>query len=75
MNILPANIAERLQAAPQSIADHFEEASILFADVVDFTPMSSRLNAREVVEMLDRLFTSFDAVADRQRARRAGAGG
>jgi guanylate cyclase len=64
-NILPGEIAERLQVEPQAIADHFDEASILFADVVDFTPMSSRLDASEVVEMLDRLFTSFDAVADR----------
>jgi len=64
-NILPGDIAERLQAQPHSIADHFDEVSILFADVVDFTPMSSRLDAREVVGVLDRLFTSFDAVADR----------
>jgi len=64
-NILPGEIAERLQIEPQAIADHFDEASILFADVVDFTPMSSRLDAREVVGILDRLFTSFDAVADR----------
>jgi len=64
-NILPDEIARRLQAEPQAIADHFESASILFADVVDFTPMSSRLDAREVVAVLDRLFTSFDEVADR----------
>jgi len=64
-NILPEEIAERLQVEPQSIADHFDEASILFADVVDFTPLSSRLDAREVVDLLDRLFTSFDAVVDR----------
>ncbi|MGH3066155.1 MAG: adenylate/guanylate cyclase domain-containing protein [Gaiellaceae bacterium] len=64
-NILPEEIAERLQVEPQSIADHFDAASILFADVVDFTPLSSRLDAREVVGLLDRLFTSFDAVVDR----------
>ncbi|MGH3066147.1 MAG: adenylate/guanylate cyclase domain-containing protein, partial [Gaiellaceae bacterium] len=62
---LPEEIAERLQVESQSIADHFDEASILFADVVDFTPLSSRLDAREVVDLLDRLFTSFDAVVDR----------
>jgi adenylate cyclase len=37
----------------------------LFADVVDFTPLASRLNAREVVGLLDRLFTSFDELVDR----------
>jgi adenylate cyclase len=65
LNVLPAEVAQRLQSNPNSIADHFDDASILFADVVDFTPLSSRLNAREVVELLDRLFTSFDELVDR----------
>jgi guanylate cyclase len=65
LNVLPADIARRLQSAPHSIADHFDDASILFADVVDFTPLSSRLDAREVVGLLDRLFTSFDELVDR----------
>jgi adenylate cyclase len=65
LNVLPAEIAQRLQSDPSSIADHFEDASILFADVVDFTPLSSRLDAREVVGLLDRLFTSFDELVDR----------
>ncbi len=65
LNILPAEVAERLQSDPTSIADHFDEASILFADVVDFTPLSSRLDAREVVGILDRLFSTFDELVDR----------
>jgi guanylate cyclase len=65
LNVLPAEVAERLQSDPHAIADHFDEASILFADVVDFTPLSSRLDARDVVGLLDRLFTSFDELVDR----------
>jgi guanylate cyclase len=65
LNVLPAEVAERLQADSHSIADHFDEASILFADVVDFTPLSDRLDAGEVVGLLDRLFTSFDELVDR----------
>jgi adenylate cyclase len=65
LNVLPAEVAQRLQSDRGSIADHFDDASILFADVVDFTPLSSRLDAREVVELLDRLFTSFDELVDR----------
>jgi adenylate cyclase len=65
VNVLPAEIAQRLQSDPYSIADHFDDASILFADVVDFTPLSSQLDAREVVGLLDRLFTSFDELVDR----------
>ena len=65
LNILPEEVAQRLQAEPNPIADHFDDASILFADVVDFTPLASRLDPREVVGMLDRLFTAFDELVDR----------
>jgi guanylate cyclase len=65
LNVLPEEIAQRLQSDPNAIADHFDDASILFADVVDFTPLSARLDAREVVALLDRLFTSFDELVDR----------
>jgi adenylate cyclase len=65
LNVLPADVAQRLQSDPNSIADHFDDVSILFADVVDFTPLASRLDAREVVGLLDRLFTSFDELVDR----------
>jgi guanylate cyclase len=65
LNVLPADVAQRLQSDPNSIADHFDEVSILFADVVDFTPLAGGLDAREVVGLLDRLFTSFDELVDR----------
>ncbi len=65
LNILPSSIAEKLKAQTRPIADHFGSASILFADVVDFTPWSERLQPAEVVGHLDRLFTHFDALAER----------
>jgi adenylate cyclase len=65
LNILPGPIAERLKAATQTIADHFEAVSIVFADVVDFTPLSQRLLPAEMVRILDRLFTDFDALVER----------
>jgi len=64
MNILPSSIAERLKAASQTIADHFESASILFADVVDFTPLAQGLPPAETVGMLDQLFSRFDALVE-----------
>jgi adenylate cyclase len=70
LNVLPAEVAQRLQSDPNSIADHFDDVSILFADVVDFTPLSSRLDAREVVGVLDRLFTSFDELVDRHEVEK-----
>jgi adenylate cyclase len=65
INILPRAIAEKLKANPQTIADSFTSASILFADVADFTPMSERLSPARVVEMLDQLFGYFDELAER----------
>jgi len=65
MNILPGSIAERLKAASQTIADHFDSASILFADVVDFTPLAQRLPPAEVVGILDQLFSRFDTLLER----------
>ena len=70
LNILPEEVAQRLQTEPHAIADHFDDASILFADVVDFTPLASRLDAREVVGLLDRLFTSFDDLVDGYRVEK-----
>jgi guanylate cyclase len=65
LNILPRSIADKLKAESQPIADHFESASILFADVVDFTPWSEHRTPVEVVGYLDRLFTHFDKLAER----------
>jgi adenylate cyclase len=65
LNILPRAIAEKLKAEPQTIADQFPAASILFADVADFTRMSARLPPAEVVGVLDRLFRHFDTLAER----------
>src|SRR5215218_137630 len=65
LNILPRSIADRLKAETRTIADQFSSASILFADVVDFTPLSDRLPPAEVVGLLDRLFSHFDVLAER----------
>ena len=65
INILPGSIAERLKVATQTIADHFDAATILFADVVDFTPLAQRLPPAEMVGILDHLFSRFDALVER----------
>jgi adenylate cyclase len=66
LNILPRSIADRLKAETQPIADQIGSASILFADVVDFTPWSERLPPAEVVGYLDHLFSHFDELAERR---------
>jgi len=64
LNILPRSIADRLKDERQPIADQFPSASILFADVVDFTPWSQPLPPAEVVGYLDHLFSHFDELAE-----------
>jgi guanylate cyclase len=64
-NVLPGSIAKRLKVATGSIADHVDSASILFADVVDFTPLAQRLSPAEVVGTLDQLFSLFDTLVER----------
>ena len=64
-NILPRSIAERLKTDHQMIADHFDAASVVFADVVNFTPFAQEHPPAEVVGVLDRLFSGFDALVER----------
>lgn len=65
LNILPKEIAPRLKNNPGTIADHFDCASILFADIVNFTPWSEELPPNEMVAMLNELFSYFDALVDK----------
>ncbi|HJP89772.1 MAG TPA: adenylate/guanylate cyclase domain-containing protein [Candidatus Limnocylindrales bacterium] len=67
LNILPGSIAERLKGSPHTIADQFGAASVLFADVVDFTPRTKDVPPAEVVGILDKLFGEFDTLAERYR--------
>lgn len=65
LNILPKNIAERLKNDPKVIADGFPVATVLFSDIVGFTPMSEKLSPAELVAVLNQLFTGFDRIAAR----------
>jgi class 3 adenylate cyclase len=64
-NVLPEPIAERLKAGERVIADHFDQASVLFADVVDFTPFAESRTPQQIVAVLNELFTGFDRLAER----------
>ncbi len=64
-NILPDEIAERLKDSSASIAEHFDHASVLFADVVSFTPMSAQMSPAELVAMLNDVFSEFDQLVER----------
>lgn len=65
LNILPKEIAAILKNESRTIADHYSEVSILFADMVGFTPLSARLAPVEVVELLNEAFSYFDSLLDK----------
>lgn len=65
-NLLPEKIAARLKRAPdRTIADSLPRVAILFADIVDFTPRAARMTPEEVVAFLNRIFSAFDALAEK----------
>jgi len=63
LNILPGPIADRLKQKPEVIADGYSEVTILFADIVDFTRLSSHANPVEVVRVLNDIFSDLDDLA------------
>ena len=65
LNILPKEIAAILKNESRTIADHYEEASVLFADMVGFTPLSAQLPPVEMVELLNEVFSFFDSLLDK----------
>ena len=65
LNVLPRGIADRLKAGEGTIADAHPAVTVLFADVVDFTPYAERTAPADVVRVLDRIFSAFDDVAGR----------
>jgi guanylate cyclase len=65
LNILPRDVSETLKREQRTIATHHPSASILFADVVNFTPMAATMTPLELVELLNEVFHCFDGLVDR----------
>jgi adenylate cyclase len=65
LNVLPATIARQLKEAPGVIAEGFDAVTVLFADIVGFTAFAEARPPEEVVAVLNRLFSTFDELADR----------
>jgi adenylate cyclase len=63
LNVLPAPVAARLKRDEGIIADSHDAVTVLFADIVGFTPLAERLAPTEVVALLDRVFARWDALA------------
>jgi adenylate cyclase len=64
LSILPASVAERLKRGETDVTDYFDEATVLFADLVNFTSFASKTNAATAVQLLNQVFNAFDQVVD-----------
>src|SRR6266516_541760 len=62
--ILPDDIVTSLRKGKSNIADHFEDATVIFADVVGFDKITARMKAYEIVACLNQLFSEFDELAE-----------
>ncbi|HEX4391486.1 MAG TPA: adenylate/guanylate cyclase domain-containing protein [Mycobacterium sp.] len=65
LNILPKEISEALKTEPRAIAAHYDEASILFADIVGFTPMAATMLPLTLVDLLNDVFECLDDLVDK----------
>jgi class 3 adenylate cyclase len=65
LNILPSPIANRLRNGEPLIADRFDDVTLMFADIVEFTRLSASMSPHELVGVLNEVFTVFDGLVDR----------
>ena len=65
LNIRPGPIAERLKNEKQTIADGFADVTVMFVDIVNFTKLAEGMTPQEVFAMLNRIFSSFDELAEK----------
>ena len=65
LNILPEAIAEQLKENQETIAEGFAEVTVMFADIVGFTKLASRVSPTELVHLLNDIFSRFDLLAER----------
>ncbi|MEG4803408.1 adenylate/guanylate cyclase domain-containing protein [Microcoleus sp. ARI1-B5] len=65
LNILPAAIIENLKTGESSSAERFESATVLFADIVDFTSLAARISPLELVNFLNKIFSKFDELTEK----------
>ncbi|MBT9314564.1 adenylate/guanylate cyclase domain-containing protein [Leptothoe spongobia TAU-MAC 1115] len=65
LNILPQPIAQRLKQEPQAIADGFSSVTVLFADIVGFTQLSTQISPEKLVALLNSIFSAFDQLVEK----------
>ncbi|MFT4562816.1 MAG: adenylate cyclase [Gammaproteobacteria bacterium] len=63
-SMLPPSVVERVRTHGTTFTQRVDSCSVLFADIVGFTPMASRLTAEELVALLNSVFNQFDSLAE-----------
>ena len=69
-NVLPVQIANRLKQGEENIADQIDSATVLFADIEGFTKFSSTVNSRELVALLNQVFSIFDTLTEKHHVEK-----
>ena len=64
LNILPKPIAQRLKQGEETIADNHADVSVMFADLVNFTPLAAHITPDELIVMLNKIFSEFDSLCE-----------
>jgi adenylate cyclase len=67
LNILPEAVVNQLKQFQGSLAERFDEATVLFADIVNFTPLAAQYSPLELVNLLNQIFSTFDRLAEDYR--------
>jgi adenylate cyclase len=65
LNVLPRPIADRLKSGESRVVNSFDEVTVMFADLVGFTSLSTQITPTMLVRLLDQIFSAFDELADR----------
>jgi class 3 adenylate cyclase/FixJ family two-component response regulator len=65
LNILPQAIADQLKQFQGSLAERFDDATVMFADIVNFTPMAAEMSPLQLVDLLNKIFSTFDHLAEK----------
>ncbi|MBE9111323.1 adenylate/guanylate cyclase domain-containing response regulator [Nodosilinea sp. LEGE 07298] len=64
LNILPRAVVDKLKQLEGSLAERFDDVTILFADIVNFTPLAAQISPLELVNWLNQIFSAFDRLAE-----------
>lgn len=70
LNVLPKKVADQLKQKPGTVAEAYDAVTILFADIVGFTPLSTQLGPTEMIDLLNEIYTTFDTLAEKYQVEK-----